>query len=100
MKIKVGRYYLCTDKWNIWITEEYIQEKGKHAGDVQERNLTGYCWTFESALQTFRERTLGESEATTLAELLDTLQSVYDAMDALDREAFEHGLKKLKEMSK
>lgn len=59
------------------------------------RSLTGYCWTFERCLQTFRERTLGQSEATTLAELLEALKSVYGSMDAFDKEAFEHGLKRI-----
>lgn len=99
MKIKVGNYYINTDKWNTWITEEYTKEKGKHAGDKEVRMITGYCWTFEDALQTFRERTLGDSQATTLNELLEALRSVFEAMDAIDREAFEQGIKKLEEIN-
>lgn len=99
MRIRVGEYYLNSDKWNWWITEIRTREKGKHIGEEYEENLTGYCWTFEKVCQTFVERTIGQSEATTLSELLNALQGVYEATEALDKAKFEKNMQMLEEMS-
>lgn len=99
MKIQIGKYIINSDRYNWWIDEEYEISKGKHKGEVDVRHLTGYCWTFEKCLQTFRERTLGESGATALLELLEALRSVFEDMDTLNRAKFEEDMKKLKEMS-
>lgn len=99
MKIKFGKYILNSDRFCFWIDEEYEIEKGKTKGETAIRPLTGYCWTLERCLKTFRERTIGKSEATTLAELLSVLESVFEDMDAINRINFEEEMKKLKEMS-
>lgn len=98
MKIRIGHYIINSDKYNWWIDEEYEISKGKHKGETDIRHLTGYCWTFEKCLKSFRERTLGASEATTLAQLLEVLQRLFGDMDTLNRAKFEADLDELKEM--
>lgn len=100
MKIQVGKYIINSDSRNWWLEEEYVVTKGDTKGKIKIRNITGYCWTFEKCLQTFRERTLGESGATTLLELLEALRSVFEDMDAINRAKFESDIKLLEEMSK
>lgn len=100
MKIQIGKYIINSDSHNWWIDEEYQISKGKNKGTTDVRHLTGYCWTFERCLQTFRERTLGANEATTLTELLEVLQRLFGDMDTLNRAKFEADLNKLKEMVK
>lgn len=100
MKIQVGKYIINSDKLNWWIDEEYEISKGKHKGETDIRHLTGYCWTFEKCLKNFRERTLGESGATTLLELLEALRSIFEDMDTINRAKFEADVKKLEEVSK
>ena len=99
MRIRVGKYYLNSDKWNWWITEVRTREKGKNVGEEYEEMVTGYCWTFERACQTFVERTIEQSEATTLSELLTVLQGVYDATEALVKAEFDARWQLLKEIS-
>lgn len=99
MKVRFGKYILNSDRLCYWIDEEYEVEKGKTKGETAIRPLTGYCWTFERCLKTFRERTIGKSEATTLAELLSVLESVFKDLDAINRIKFDEDMKKLKEMS-
>lgn len=98
MKIQVGKYIINSDSRNWWIEEEYAVTKGDTKGKIKIRNITGYCWTFEKCLQTFRERTLGASEATTLTQLLEALQRLFGDMDTLNRAKFEADLDELKEM--
>ena len=100
MKIQVGKYIINSDSRNWWIEEEYEVTKGDTKGKIKIRNITGYCWTFERCLKNFRERTLGESGATTLLELLEALRSVFEDMDAINRAKFEADVKKLEEVSK
>lgn len=94
MKIKVGTYILNSDSLNWWITEEYETKSGK----TDERMITGYCYTFEKALQTFAERRIGSTEATTFIQLLEALRDIFEDMVELDRAKFESDADKLKEM--
>lgn len=98
MKIKVGKFYLCSDRYCYWINEEYEVEKGKTKGAKKIRNVTGYCHTFEKVIQTFRERRIGNTEATTFIQLLDALKDIFEDMIELDRAKFESDTDKLKEM--
>lgn len=98
MKIQVGKYIINSDKYNWWIDEEYEISKGKHKGETDIKHLTGYCWTFERCLKNFRERTLGDNEATTLLELLEAVGSVFEDMDALNKAKLEADMKQLEEM--
>lgn len=100
MKIKVGNYILKSDKLNFWIEEGYVKEKGKHKGETDIRNVTGYCYTFEKCLKTFRERKIGESDATNMLKLLEVLQSLFEDIDAIDKAKFEEDKFRLEEMSK
>ncbi len=94
MKIKVGKYILNSDALNFWITEEYETKSGK----TDERMVTGYCYTFEKLLETFLQRKIGGSDATTLSALLIALKSVFEDMMALNESKFESDTDKLKEM--
>lgn len=94
MKIKVGNYILNSDALNFWITEEYETKNGK----TDERMVTGYCYTFEKLLETFLQRKIGSSDATTLSELLIVLKSVFEDMMELNKAKFESDTDKLKEM--
>lgn len=94
MKIKVGNYILNSDSLNFWISEEYETKSGK----TDERMITGYCYTFDKALQTFAERRIGNTEATTFIQLLDALKDIFEDMIELDRAKFESDTDKLKEM--
>lgn len=94
MKIKVGNYMLNSDSLNWWITEEYETKSGK----TDERMITGYCYTFEKALQTFAERKIGSTEATTLTQLLEALRDIFEDLKALNEVKFEADSEKLKEM--
>lgn len=100
MKINIGRYTLYSDSLCLWVTEKYIKEKGKHAGETEERRVAGYSTTLTSLLRSFRDKKIGGSDAENLEELIEVLRNVYDDMEQLYRCAVENDLVKLKEMSK
>lgn len=100
MKIQVGRYTLYSDSMSMWVTEKYIKEKGKHAGETEERRVAGYSTSLTNLLRSFRDAKVGGSDAESLEELIEVLRNVYDDMEQLYRCGVEEGLHKLKEMSK
>ena len=100
MKIKVGRFTLCSDSMSLWINEEHEITKGKHKGELEERRVAGYSTSLKNLLRSFRDAKVGGSDAESLEELIEVLIDVYDDMERLDAVAFNNGLKRLKEMSK
>lgn len=100
MKIKVGNYTLYADSMCMWVTEDYVKEKGKHAGEIEERRVAGYSTSLKNLLRSFRDTKVGGSDAESLEELIEVLIDVYYDMERLDGVAFNNGLKRLKEMSK
>lgn len=100
MKIEIGKYTLYADSMSMWVTEKYIKEKGKHAGESEERRVAGYSTSLTNLLRSFRDAKVGGSDAENLEELIGVLRNVYDDMEQLYRCAVENDLVKLKEMSK
>lgn len=100
MKIEIGKYTLYADSMSMWVTEKYIKEKGKHAGESEERRVAGYSTSLTNLLRSFRDKKIGGSDAESLEELIEVLRNVYDDMEQLYRCAVENDLVKLKEMSK
>ena len=100
MKIKVGNYTLYSDALCMWVTEDYVKEKGKHAGEIEERRVAGYSTSLQNLLRSFRDAKVGGSDAESLEELIEVLRATYEDMERLYKCAVENDFKLLKEMSK
>lgn len=100
MKIKFGKYIIYSDSMSLWINEEYEIEKGKHAGEIEERRVAGYSTSLQNLLRSFRDAKVGGSDAESLEELIEVLRATYDDMERLYKCAVENDFKLLKEMSK
>lgn len=98
MKIKVGKYTLYSDALCMWVTEDYVKEKGKHAGEIEERRVAGYSTSFKNLLRSFRDTKVGGSDVESLEELIEVLRGVYEDMTELNDAAVKNGVQKLKEM--
>lgn len=99
MKIKVGKFYLCSDRYCYWIDEEYEVEKGKNKGKTKLRNVTGWCNSFEKCRNSFIERRMGENGETALLEVLDGFKSLFEDLKALDEAKFKADMERLKEVA-
>lgn len=72
VKIKLDdKHYLCSDKYNYWMTTECTSKEGK----VFERTTQCYCKSIEDLLEATLRRKIGESEAQTLKELSGDIES-------------------------
>lgn len=77
MRIKIGdRFYLNSDRYCFWITEEYTVEKGKGAGNTAEKLCAGYTPTFESCVNTFIEKQIGGAEIGDLRKLVEMIDDL------------------------
>lgn len=101
MEIKVGRYYLRSDQFCIWIEEEY-QSKGKDGkpGRVQRRKVAGYTNSIDTLIRQFLEHKHRASEATTVAELIKEWGQIADDAMLLKKTAVANDLKAMRKTAK
>ena len=101
MEIKVGRYYLRSDQFCIWVEEEY-QSKSKDGkpGRVQRRKVAGYTNSIDNLIRQFCEHKHRASEATTVAELIKEWGQIADDAVALKEAAVKADLKAMRQTAK
>ena len=93
MEIKVGRYTLCSDQWQMWIEEEYTYKgkKGKNDGKMvtETRKVAGYSQNLWQLLKSFNENRYRNSDAKEMKEILDTLAQSERTMMKFIGEAYK-----------
>ena len=101
MDIRVGRYYLRSDPYAIWIEEEY-QGKGKDGkpGRVQRRKVAGYTNSIDNLIRQFLEHKHRASEATTVAQLIKEWKQIADDAMELKKTAVANDLKAMRKTAK
>lgn len=97
MKIQVGKYTLCSDNYCMWINETCTVKEGKHSGEPYEKRVAGYSTDLRRLLKSFRDNKVNESDAETIEALLEDLARLMDDMCELDRSAFKHDFRMIKE---
>lgn len=77
MRIKLDeKHWLNSDAFCYWITCEYEVEKGKSAGTIAERRVSGYAATFEQAVESFIERKIKGAESESFSELVKVVNDL------------------------
>ena len=73
MKIRLNeKHYLNSDERSFWITEI---TKGKRGGE-REKRVSGYCDTFERAVEDFIDTSVGRTTASTLKKLKEEIKEL------------------------
>lgn len=95
MYIKVGKYIIKSDPYNVWIEEEYTSRRKKKDGSVHEslrtRNITGYHHNFTSLINAFISRKINSIEAQEVKLLLLEIAKVKKDAIELSLAAYEQG---------
>ena len=101
MEIRVGRYYLRSDQYCIWIEEEY-QSKGKDGkpGRMQRRKVAGYTNSIDNLIRQFCAHKHMASEATTVEELIKEWKQIADDAMLLKKTAVANDLKAMRKTAK
>ena len=101
MEIKVGRYYLRSDAWTLWIEEEY-ESKGKDGkpGRVQKRKVAGYTNNIDNLIRQFCAHKHMASEATTVEQLIKEWKQIAEDAAMLKKTAVANDLKAMRKTAK
>ncbi len=76
MEIKVGKYWLKSDKFCCWIEEEYKDKNGK----TTSRRVAGYVTKMDRLLEDFIDKKFKDSDAKSMEEVIKILdEAVKDA---------------------
>ena len=87
MEIKSGKYILKSDKFSMFIEEEYISEEEKTKGKLMTRRVAGFCTSFESLLTDFVDKKLKDSDARSMEEALKVLDEASKEVKQIGKDA-------------
>lgn len=74
MEIRVGKYIMRSDRYSLWIDEEYETKDAKGRAKTATRRVAGYSRTLEQLYKSFAQHKYRASEAETVKELLKVFQ--------------------------
>jgi len=91
MRIKLDdKHWLNSDPQCYWITKKVKVKKGKTAGTIAEKNVSGYTATFAQAVDSFIEKRIRAAEIASFTELVEEVNNlkkeVRDWKCAVERE--------------
>jgi hypothetical protein len=77
MKIRLGKkYWLNSDQFCYWITQDVKIKEGKRAGSIDERRCSGYTATFEQCVDSFIDKQIKQAEITQYSELVKEIEKL------------------------
>lgn len=92
MRIKLDeKYYLNSDPFCYWISCEVKSEKTNKAYD---KRVSGYCQTFEQAVESFINKAIRSSEADTLQHLFEEIAEIKKTVRKWGENEAVHGSNK------
>lgn len=87
MEIKSGRYTLKSDKFSMWLEEEYISEEEKSKGKLMTRRVAGYCTSLEALFQDFIDQKLKDNDAKSVEEVIKILDKASKEVRQIGKDA-------------
>lgn len=79
MRIVIGEYILNSDHYCFWISKLYqAKRKDGEMGAVREKNVTGYFPSWTSLIRSFVRHGIGDSDATTIRQLMEDVRQIAD----------------------
>lgn len=102
MDIKIGRYYLRSDKFCLWIDVEYEtkDKNGKPTGKITTRKVAGYSRDFPDLLRSFVRVQHRDNDAKTVKELLTVLKKTAEDTEAINKTALKQDFKIIRQIAK
>lgn len=101
MDIRVGRYYLRSDRYSMWIDVEYETTKdGKPTGKTAIRKVAGYSRDFDDLLRSFVRVHHRDNDAKTVKELLMVFKQVAEDTEAVKKTALKNDFKIIRQIAK
>lgn len=101
MDIRIGRYYLRSDRYSMWIDVEYETKKdGKPTGKTAIRKVAGYSRDFDDLLRSFVRVHHRDNDAKTVKELLKVFKQVAEDTQEIKKTALKNDFKIIRQIAK
>ena len=101
MDIRIGKYYLRSDRYCMWIDTEYETKKdGKPTGKTAMRKVAGYSRDFGDLLRSFVRVQHRDNDAKTMKELLTVLKKTAEDTEAVKKTALKEDFKIIRQIAK
>lgn len=100
MEIKVGKYILRSDKFCMWIDEEYVVQEGKTKGKTVTKRAAGYSNDFDALLRSFVKVKHRDNDAKTVEELVKILKKTAEDTEAIKKTALKEDFRIIRKMGK
>lgn len=102
MEIKIGKYYLRSDKFCLWIDTEYEtkDKNGNLTGKTATRKVAGYSRSWEHLLRSFVEVQHRDNDAQTIKDLLKVFQKVASDTEEVKKTALKEDFKIIRKIAK
>ena len=78
-----------SDKFCLWIDEEYKSKDEKTKGKTMTRKVAGYCVSMEKLLDDFVDKQFKDSDATSMEEVLKILDKTSKEVRQIAKAAAE-----------
>ena len=100
MEIKIGKYVLRSDKYCMWIDEEYEVQEGKTKGKAVRKRVAGYTTSFDLLLRDFVRVKHRDNDAKTVKELLAILKKVAEDTEEIRKTALKEDFRIIRNKAK
>lgn len=100
MEIPVGKYILRSDKYSMWIDEEYIVQEGKTKGKKVTRRVAGYSNNFDNLINSFVKTKHRDNDAKTLKELLQVFKKTAEDTELIKKTALKEDFRIIRAKAK
>ena len=100
MEITVGKYILRSDKYSMWIDEEYIVQEGKTKGKKVTRRVAGYSTNLDNLISSFVRIRHRDNDAKNLKELLEILKKTAEDTEQIKKTALKEDFRIIRAKAK
>lgn len=77
MKIRLGKkYWLNSDPYCYWISQDVKIKEGKRAGCIDERRCSGYTATFEQCVDSFIDKQIKKAQIDDFKDLVKEITNL------------------------
>ena len=100
MEIKIGKYVLRSDKYCMWIDEEYEVQEGKTKGKAVRKRVAGNTTSFDLLLRDFVRVKHRDNDAKSVKELLAIFKKVAEDTEEIRKTALKEDFRIIRNKAK
>lgn len=100
MEVRIGKYILRSDRFCMWIDEEYEVKEGKTKGRKTRRRVAGYTQSFDQLLRDFVRVKHRDNDAKNIKELLEVFKKTAEDTELIKKTALKEDFKIIRQKAR